>query len=272
MYDQFFKNQDQLTIAVDLDNTLAYTGKGFSPGEIGPPIPKMLNKVKNFLKSGHKVVIFTARATNPENIPIVQDWCLKHFGIILPVTNVKTPEIDVIIDDKSQNPYNDVHALDDIMDVQLNDSSNKTSEYMRGLSNGLIVAKSVLTGQEPKFLESYKRYFNESATIQRYWLHPNGTITLCEGSSWYASHAYAALEFPEVKNAGFIRNDYDGDEWDQIRDIALESGYQDFVVEKGTLWIRIKMENMSNVQQKAIQRFAIKQKLRIRYDEDIEHG
>lgn len=46
-------------IGVDLDGTLAeYTG-WHGPGHIGPPIPKMLDRVKNWLAEGVDVRIFT---------------------------------------------------------------------------------------------------------------------------------------------------------------------------------------------------------------------
>jgi hypothetical protein len=48
-------------IGVDLDGTLAeYLGWG--DGKIGKPIPKMMNRVKQWLADGQTVKIFTARA------------------------------------------------------------------------------------------------------------------------------------------------------------------------------------------------------------------
>ena len=38
---------------------------------------------------GHQIRIFAARASVPSSIKPVEDWCLAHFGVRLPVTNVK---------------------------------------------------------------------------------------------------------------------------------------------------------------------------------------
>lgn len=76
-------------IGVDLDGTLAHYAGWAGPDHIGEPVIPMLNRVKNWLANGVEVRIFTARAFVPEQIPPVQEWCLKHIGIALPVTNIK---------------------------------------------------------------------------------------------------------------------------------------------------------------------------------------
>lgn len=76
-------------IGVDLDATLAYYDGWKGPTSIGEPIPKMAERVRAWLKEGREVRIFTARACVPEQIKPVQDWCVKHFGVALPVTNAK---------------------------------------------------------------------------------------------------------------------------------------------------------------------------------------
>lgn len=42
--------------------------------------------------------------------------------------------------------------LDDVMKIQLSEPSNKTDPYMRGLSNGLIMAKAIYENKEANFL------------------------------------------------------------------------------------------------------------------------
>lgn len=86
-------------ILVDLDGTLAMYD-GWKGGEIGEPIPEMAFRVKNWLADGKDVRIFTARASVPELIPSIQEWCEKHFGIRLPVTNQKDFTTSVIYDDR----------------------------------------------------------------------------------------------------------------------------------------------------------------------------
>jgi hypothetical protein len=87
--------------AVDLDGTLAkYDGwNGFKT--IGDPIPLMLNRVKMWIKQGIRVVIFTARASNPKYIPAIEQWLESNGLPKLKITNVKTPDITRIYDDRA---------------------------------------------------------------------------------------------------------------------------------------------------------------------------
>lgn len=73
-------------IGVDLDGTLAFHAGGMG---IGYPILPMLNRIKQWLVEGKTVKIMTARASVPDLIPEVEAWCLKHIGVVLPVTNEK---------------------------------------------------------------------------------------------------------------------------------------------------------------------------------------
>lgn len=89
-------------IGVDLDSTLAYYTKWIGPGHIGEPIPAMLEKVKRLLEQGKAVKIFTARADEEANIIPIQNWCKKHLGKVLPITNVKDGYCEQIWDDKAK--------------------------------------------------------------------------------------------------------------------------------------------------------------------------
>lgn len=113
-------------IAVDLDGTLAeYTG-WVSSIHIGPPVPLMLERVKNWLAMGKDVRIFTARiypindvlygnAKRPEEgtwiersrlddawdaVHAIQRWCLQHLGVVIPITNVKDFSMVTLYDDR----------------------------------------------------------------------------------------------------------------------------------------------------------------------------
>jgi hypothetical protein len=91
--------------------TLAkYTGwKGVD--EIGEPIQPMVSRVKGWLKEGRDVKIFTARM-HGHKMPIIgggevdaltpiQEWCKKHIGQVLPVTNVKDFGMITLYDDRA---------------------------------------------------------------------------------------------------------------------------------------------------------------------------
>lgn len=87
-------------IGVDLDGTLAhYTGwKGAD--HIGDPIPVMLERVKQWLRSGNTVKIFTARAATASQIPPVAAWLEKHGLGGLEVTCVKDLGMVALYDDR----------------------------------------------------------------------------------------------------------------------------------------------------------------------------
>lgn len=76
-------------IGVDLDGTLAYYDGWKGPAHIGHPVPLMAERVRAWLAQGREVRIFTARASRPEYVRYVEDWCKAHFGMRLAVTNTK---------------------------------------------------------------------------------------------------------------------------------------------------------------------------------------
>lgn len=93
-------------IGFDLDGTLAHYEGWTDILHIGDPIEKMVNEVKGFLMSGHRVKIFTARVSveNEDEIKhiteIIQDWCEKHIGERLEVTNKKDFGMLKLYDDR----------------------------------------------------------------------------------------------------------------------------------------------------------------------------
>lgn len=103
-------------IYVDLDKTLAHheslqPGQDYQPQEIGEPIPEMVAKVKQAIASGAEVHIFTARVFPGDNYQesldstlatiAIAEWCKKYLGQVLPVTCMKSLELDEILDDKA---------------------------------------------------------------------------------------------------------------------------------------------------------------------------
>ena len=101
-------------IGVDLDGTLAYHDKWKGHEHIGDPIPAMVQRVKVWLDSGQIVKIFTARfcehgqiiyLTNEQTVidvvTPIENWCLKHLGQKLAVTNVKDYNMLELWDDRA---------------------------------------------------------------------------------------------------------------------------------------------------------------------------
>lgn len=101
-------------IGVDFDGTLAEY-HGWSQ-ELGEPIPLMVKRVKEWLRDGKDVRIFTARVsvTGRKNLQGEVDdakyaakvrdqigaWCEKHLGQRLPVTATKDFEMIELWDDR----------------------------------------------------------------------------------------------------------------------------------------------------------------------------
>lgn len=87
-------------IGVDLDGTLAEYHGWRGPDHIGDPILAMATRMWEWLKEGRDVRIFTARACVPDQVPPIKEWCLKHFGRVLPVTNAKDFAMVELWDDR----------------------------------------------------------------------------------------------------------------------------------------------------------------------------
>ncbi len=91
-------------VAVDLDGTLAVHDDTipFDPNHIGEPVEEMLQVVKQYALDGYEPVLFTARASDPANIPPIEAWLKKHGIPIEKITNQKTPEMAVFLDDRAR--------------------------------------------------------------------------------------------------------------------------------------------------------------------------
>ena len=94
---------------VDFDGTLAFFSGWKGPGHLGQPIPLMVKRVQNFLADGDQVVVFTARMNVNGDYGVqdfdkirkdIEDWCMRHVGQKLEVSNAKGPA-DTIYDDKA---------------------------------------------------------------------------------------------------------------------------------------------------------------------------
>jgi hypothetical protein len=87
--------------AVDLDGTLAHYDGWRGVDHIGEPIEPMKKLVLELLADGKEVRIFTARVGNGISaIRPIEEWCLKHLGIVLPITNVKDFQMVMLFDDR----------------------------------------------------------------------------------------------------------------------------------------------------------------------------
>ncbi len=91
-------------IGVDLDGTLAMRVPGrYSPYAIGAPIPRMVQRVCDWIDAGRDVRVFTARACDGDPMVdvAVRAWCLRHIGCELQVTAVKDHLMVELWDDRA---------------------------------------------------------------------------------------------------------------------------------------------------------------------------
>ena len=91
-------------VGVDLDGTLARDdaeGHLLPPYPLGQPVPEMVQMVRSLLAAGVTVKIFSARACEPESIPIIQAWAERHGLGRLDVTNQKDFDLIRFYDDRA---------------------------------------------------------------------------------------------------------------------------------------------------------------------------
>ena len=98
-------------IGVDLDGTLAHYDGWKGVDHIGAPIKPMIERVKEWLRRGTHVKIFTARM-HGHGMPIIgvgnadvktpiENWCIQHVGQVLEITNVKDFGMIELWDDRA---------------------------------------------------------------------------------------------------------------------------------------------------------------------------
>jgi phosphoglycolate phosphatase-like HAD superfamily hydrolase len=107
-------------IGVDLDGTLAEYHGWKGAYHIGEPIPKMVARIKKWLKEGKKVKIFTARAfaRDSKQNEVIEKWCLEHIGEVLEITCVKDYSMIELWDDRAKQVVpNTGEAIEDLLDA-----------------------------------------------------------------------------------------------------------------------------------------------------------
>lgn len=126
-------------IGVDLDATLCVYEKWEGPYVLGPPIPRMVERVKAWLAEGRDVRIFTARMTDrPFNNDGtahdlgreragIEAWCRLHIGQVLPITNVKDWDMMELWDDRAVQvkPNTGETLADELAAIRAADSTPK---------------------------------------------------------------------------------------------------------------------------------------------------
>lgn len=148
------------SIAVDLDGTLAKHSPGkFDRSVIGDPVPRMLSRVKRWLKDGEEVKIFTARAADPKNIPPVRKWLKAHGLSGCAITNEKTPDIEELWDDRAVGVERDTGKVKSAGGFgTARRIVNETLRYLK--------ARNIALRRGPGFLSYYRHMFDQPGVIQ----------------------------------------------------------------------------------------------------------
>ncbi len=92
--------QDTPWIGVDLDGTLAHYDSNTPLDRVGEAVPVMLELVKKMIRNEVRVKIFTARATDPEQLPIIRKWLTVNGLPELEITNIKDYYMLRLYDDR----------------------------------------------------------------------------------------------------------------------------------------------------------------------------
>jgi tRNA A-37 threonylcarbamoyl transferase component Bud32 len=105
-------------IGFDLDGVLANDSNMSASCEIGPPIQKTIDKIKQLRREGKQVKIITSRVDGnvsarskeelnenavidlPKVIADIERWCLQNIGEVLLITDAKDCGMQLLYDDK----------------------------------------------------------------------------------------------------------------------------------------------------------------------------
>jgi hypothetical protein len=88
-------------IGVDLDGTLAYADSLSGTSQIGDPIPKMVDLVREMTGEGYRIKIFTARASDAGQVYSIREWLRKNGLPDLEITNIKDFDMIRLYDDRA---------------------------------------------------------------------------------------------------------------------------------------------------------------------------
>lgn len=175
---------------VDLDSTIAHgDSKGY---EIGAPIEKMIQQVKQWRKEGKDVRIVTARvdgntrAHSPEELALIgnswnpllaigeiERYCKQHIGEILPVTDRKDAGMQLLFDDKAIRVNKNTGEVCTgcrhyLMGVEQSKYKAKFGEYyeVEEIGGGVhsVVYKAIKVNQE-----GYKEVIAIKGIREKYW-------------------------------------------------------------------------------------------------------
>jgi hypothetical protein len=60
-------------------------------------------------------------------------------------------------------PLNVIETIDDLLKIQCSNGNWNYNEYMHGMANGMILIKSIVTGEQPQFLSAPKKWLRKNS-------------------------------------------------------------------------------------------------------------
>jgi len=108
-----------MNIATDFDETLMNNAAAPHGYKMGPPEVGAISVLNKLVEEGHKIFIFTARNVQDQRVyKAVADW-VEYFKIPCHgITNIKSPDFDIMIDNRGlhyqswDQVYQDVHRAE----------------------------------------------------------------------------------------------------------------------------------------------------------------
>lgn len=69
-----------------------------------------------------------------------------------------------VVQNASNNSYSEgskINELNELLKIQCSDGNWNYDPYMHGMANGMIFTKSLLTGEQPKYLNAPEQWLSE---------------------------------------------------------------------------------------------------------------
>ncbi len=98
--DEFENSHPKPWIGIDLDGTLAHHDENSSIDVIGEPVPAMVEFIRKMVRNEMRIKIFTARAMDAEQLPLIREWLKENDLPELEITNIKDFGMTMLYDDR----------------------------------------------------------------------------------------------------------------------------------------------------------------------------
>lgn len=139
-------------IGVDLDGTMIKWDGWQGPEYLGAPLLPMIDRVRDLIRQGHDVWIYTARYGYPKDRSrtkeVLEGWSQIYFGKCLPITSDKAG-FDIMFDDRAiQMVPNTGRTLKELIIERLNQLVKEMTNNYFGQASIIQLAKNAIADIE----------------------------------------------------------------------------------------------------------------------------